>query len=666
MIAFISPNELINNSLRRYLIFNCDYKKESLIFYSFININLPKLKQTEEVYIITGYNSNVSSNYYFSFVLYTLLQHYLSDTSIYVLNFDLNQDFRDKLPYDAEKVFLKKFTFVNLCDVDSSRTIIKSEIVIKEWSENGFPDLRYDPHKMEFANIINSILLLKGAFLDSEIDSDTFFETIYAIIRDYRLMEKSLSQEKAESIIPLLSLSRIDTKKHLRLNNFVKDKNVLLVDDHCQFGWGQVLSSILNLNLVFINNENYPNHYNTKNINTLFCCSSINQAFSFLELTTNVRLIFIDLYMPDASGFDLLKKIQGKGELNTSNIIFSSSYGATTIIKALDENWADSYFCKTIYEHNSKNNNKSIEGVVELYFSAFRDSIKRSLFKNVIRFRSRSEFDVYKHIEIWIKQFPKETKKYAFKLLENIKFYDTKKIQDRCKNVHQLLRQLLGNKINDIFLMGVGSASKSGNHILYYYRQQNFTRTALKKLERKRSVFISLYELPNLSILDSIDKNKDFYKKNKIILIDDLLGSGNQFCEEFGKIIEHLPFLKDKEFEDTFYYLALLGFKNGIDHIVSKYPRFKNRIIVGEFIEEQHQAFSTITFPVDEDRENAKEQIKQISIENKLYSRKGEQLPFGYNNDSLLVIWEHNTPNNTLPIFWSTMNGWKPLFERKE
>ena len=30
----------------------------------------------------------------------------------------------------------------------------------------------------------------------------------------------------------------------------------------------------------------------------------------------------------------------------------------------------------------------------------------------------------------------------------------------------------------------------------------------------------------------------------------------------------------------------------------------------------------------------------------------------------MLIVFQHNAPNNTLPIFWSTEDNWFPLFRR--
>ena len=41
--------------------------------------------------------------------------------------------------------------------------------------------------------------------------------------------------------------------------------------------------------------------------------------------------------------------------------------------------------------------------------------------------------------------------------------------------------------------------------------------------------------------------------------------------------------------------------------------------------------------------------------------------PFGYDNGQLLIGFHHNTPDNTLPIFWYDEPGgtsWTPIFKR--
>lgn len=43
---------------------------------------------------------------------------------------------------------------------------------------------------------------------------------------------------------------------------------------------------------------------------------------------------------------------------------------------------------------------------------------------------------------------------------------------------------------------------------------------------------------------------------------------------------------------------------------------------------------------------------------------KDAQSAMGYNNDELLISFFHNTPSNTLPIFWTDAKNWYPIFNR--
>ena len=41
-----------------------------------------------------------------------------------------------------------------------------------------------------------------------------------------------------------------------------------------------------------------------------------------------------------------------------------------------------------------------------------------------------------------------------------------------------------------------------------------------------------------------------------------------------------------------------------------------------------------------------------------------QEHPLGYKDGQLLIGFYHNTPNNTLPIFWSSTTSWNPIFKR--
>jgi hypothetical protein len=38
--------------------------------------------------------------------------------------------------------------------------------------------------------------------------------------------------------------------------------------------------------------------------------------------------------------------------------------------------------------------------------------------------------------------------------------------------------------------------------------------------------------------------------------------------------------------------------------------------------------------------------------------------PLGYKDGQLLLSLFHNTPDNTLPVFWAESANWQPIFKR--
>jgi hypothetical protein len=38
--------------------------------------------------------------------------------------------------------------------------------------------------------------------------------------------------------------------------------------------------------------------------------------------------------------------------------------------------------------------------------------------------------------------------------------------------------------------------------------------------------------------------------------------------------------------------------------------------------------------------------------------------PLGTGGQQALVVFEHNCPNNTLPLLWKKTDAWTPVFER--
>jgi len=195
--------------------------------------------------------------------------------------------------------------------------------------------------------------------------------------------------------------------------------------------------------------------------------------------------------------------------------------------------------------------------------------------------------------------------------------------------------------------VGYGRPSKSGQSMVYFFKQSQ----AINNLSyMERSQFLKA-------------RSKEFSTKERVFLLDDFIGSGNQAKNEWfhrGK--------DDKSFNDIytenpnlqFVYLALVGCREGKEVIEKSTPM---KVVLGEELDERFRCFSGIStiYPDPNERVEARRVMEE----------KGKMLyeyPLGYDNMELAIAFYHNTPDNSLPVIWKRMpdGSWYPLFERFE
>lgn len=270
--------------------------------------------------------------------------------------------------------------------------------------------------------------------------------------------------------------------------------------------------------------------------------------------------------------------------------------------------------------------------------------------------------EIYK----WLKNFSGKDEIYlALILAKNILYHNLEEIRS-------LWRIILMNRVklfllNEIFtnmqlpadiekwfqgylrdkciFVGYGKASKSGQSMVYFFKQSH-----------------NINELKYMELFEFIHGTEDFSTKERIFLLDDFVGSGEQAKntwfkkingKSFSKVYEENPHLK-------FIYLCLSGFKDGKKVIEDNTPM---KVILGEELSEEFKCFSnrSIIYEDPDERKRAK----------KLMFKKGRLLykyPLGYDNMELAIAFFYNTPNNSLPVIWKRMHDgtWHPLFERFE
>jgi len=156
------------------------------------------------------------------------------------------------------------------------------------------------------------------------------------------------------------------------------------------------------------------------------------------------------------------------------------------------------------------------------------------------------------------------------------------------------------------------------------------------------------------SIDDHLKKGTAF-----CLFIDDFLGTG----DEFESFVKTLPL--DRPFSAVYAaYTPLVAYKQGLVDLRAKFPHL--RVMAVETLDESHRLFHPESHCF-EDGINEVETVKTFYYD--LLDRKGIRIDpayaCGYGRLELAYAFEHAIPDNNLPIlWWSSANGWNPLFVR--
>lgn len=239
----------------------------------------------------------------------------------------------------------------------------------------------------------------------------------------------------------------------------------------------------------------------------------------------------------------------------------------------------------------------------------------------------------------WIRNFSSSEIEYAIKIMENIQYYDDNEIRRIIVDLSGKIQAVFGDDLKEVLFFPLGnSSSASGSMYLYQYRKElrlsedNFKQDAFEKY-----------------------LNKDI----NIVFFDDIIGSGNQATRFYNKHLKNKP--------AKCYYFSLIGLQEGITHIKAN-AEFR-AIFAGEILSDEEMAFSDNSFVFTKKEQDI---IKPIC--EKYGSLLFKKHPLGYDNTQALIVFPHNTPNNTLPIIWASNDNeastgeilWRPLWNRKK
>lgn len=231
---------------------------------------------------------------------------------------------------------------------------------------------------------------------------------------------------------------------------------------------------------------------------------------------------------------------------------------------------------------------------------------------------------------------------------------------------HNLINVKFQEELKNTRFLGVGNPSESGTHLLYYFRQEN-------KLPKNLFINTSdIFKSPTESELK--DTNINNY-----IFIDDFCGSGSQAKRYSKKIVNQI---KSRNPNANVAYLMLFSTKIGKEFILEK-TEFDSAETVFEF-DDTFKCFSLDSRYYKSPLEKFidKELMQSIcekhgyemlcilwemeKVETDKITLLAHENKLGFGNCQLLLGLFHNTPDNTLPIFWFSEKGkdWYPIFKR--
>ena len=158
---------------------------------------------------------------------------------------------------------------------------------------------------------------------------------------------------------------------------------------------------------------------------------------------------------------------------------------------------------------------------------------------------------------------------------------------------------------------------------------------------------------------------KDLHKNAALVVFDDYIGSGHQIKNFITNVVCKLYEQYYSNLDET-YILSLYISENGESYLGSKLSDWN---IISQPREKAFRRRGSV-FGYEKSmrkiREFCHEYGEQFFIWDidKEGQKKKTTISMGYKNSQELISFCYRTPNNTIPIIWSSANDWYPLFPR--
>lgn len=217
-----------------------------------------------------------------------------------------------------------------------------------------------------------------------------------------------------------------------------------------------------------------------------------------------------------------------------------------------------------------------------------------------------------------------------------------------------LIREQFKLELAATRFVGLGNPSESGAHLLYYFRQVN--HLSKNRFADFGAAFAESTTGEGRAAVQAIDTSVTRY-----VFFDDLVGSAQQSTAYLGRklrlIRKTYPTL-DLRFMSLFATTGGLATLNGPNLFDGKATCLFELDDTYRAFHARQRYFSPSLGDFD------------LNIFRTMAEHYGASLfpghPLGYKDGQLLLGFTHNTPDNTLPVFWNEgrVTPWSPIFVR--
>ena len=253
----------------------------------------------------------------------------------------------------------------------------------------------------------------------------------------------------------------------------------------------------------------------------------------------------------------------------------------------------------------------------------------------------------------WLNQFDTaQDQRLMYKLLMNVKLYDEDLVRYKMGEAFGIVRRNLRTIVpshsryrTDIFVSYLGqSIAKSGSNYCRLFASEN----------RIHSTLVQLLDALK-DVLETGDNNIQ-----RLVILDDFCGTGATIVQGMKNASNLLRHANDAGVQIMV--IVLAGFSRARDAI-NEYidiAELDAEVYFCDELGDEHKVFSeaSMVFPDANDRGRAREIAESKGV------HLVRQMPLGFQDTQATIVFYQSCPNNTLPILWSTSNGWPALFPR--